>query len=61
MTENELRDYATKLAHIQVQDLEYLTVIELAANYCPGGTISDADAHAVCALLDDAVVTLTFP
>lgn len=61
LTPEQLRDYATTLARIWIEDIERRAVISLASVYCPGGTISDADAHAVCALLDAATVTLTFP
>jgi len=59
MTPKQLLEYATLLVRMCAEDIERGVVINVARAYCPGGTISDADADAVCALLDTATITLT--
>ena len=60
MTPEERRQYAADLILAHAQDVEYLSVFEMAEEHY-GEEIDDEDGRAVHDLVHRAVVTVTFP
>lgn len=66
MNPDEHRQYAAELVLAHAQDVEYLSVFEMAWEYLEegqldDGEVSDEDGRAVHDLIRTAVVTVTFP
>lgn len=59
MTSDEQRAYATKLIVAHTQDIEYMSIFEMAEQYA-GREIVDVDAHAVDDLISNATVTVSW-
>lgn len=60
MNIEEQRQYAAELVLAHAQDVEYLSVFEMAEEY-HGEEIDDEDGRAVHDLVRTAIVTVTFP
>ncbi|WP_435582887.1 hypothetical protein [Amycolatopsis thermoflava] len=60
MTDEERRQYAETLIAEHAQDIEFLSIFEMAEEHAPGGEISDDDAKAVAALIGEAKVMVTW-
>lgn len=58
MTDDELKDYATTLIESHAQDVEFLSIFEMAEEYLEAGEISEDDARKVSDLIRDATVVV---
>jgi hypothetical protein len=61
VTAEELRDYAAALILEHAQEVEYLTIHEMAETHVAGGEISDDDARKVASLIHQATVSVWWP
>lgn len=62
MTEDERRKYAEFLILAHTEDIEWLSYFEMYDQFAgEGSEISEADAHLVDALVNRAIVTVSWP
>lgn len=60
MTKDELRQYAETLILEHAQDVEFLSIFEMAKEHAPGAEISDDEAREVADLITQATVTVSW-
>lgn len=63
MTPEQLRAFAAEIIAEQGREYDYLGIFEAAeaSPNVPGGEISEDDGRAVCDLVQDATITVTWP
>lgn len=60
MTDAQRREYAETIILEHAQEVEYLSIFEMADQFSPTGECTDADARAVSELITRATVTVTW-